>query len=129
MQIKKVSYSALVNLGDYQNERIGMVADLEEGDSPEQVIEALRERTQPLKGASANALDTRRYKLQSEVRELERKLSDYQNRWNQAAEFLRAQGLKPDAPDFPPFGNLLNAAPEVDAEFVEDEYDEDEDDN
>ena len=33
--------------------------------------------------------------------------------WNRTAEFLRTQGIKPDAVDMPPFTNLL---PEVKAE-------------
>ncbi|MGG6296292.1 hypothetical protein ACQ4M4_18030 [Leptolyngbya sp. AN02str] len=130
MKITKVYYSRLANLGNYSNERISMRADLDEGDSPEEVIEHLRGRVVPLCGENAQELDTKRYRLQDMVSELKRKLEDYQQKWDQAAEFLRAQGIKPDAPNFPQFTNLLPSATEdsrvIDGEIDEEDY-EDED--
>lgn len=130
MQIIRVTYSALANLGDYSNERIGMIANLESGESPEEVIQQLKKRVTALCGPRFEKLRDQRWQLESEIDQLERKLRNYESQWNQAAEFLRAQGIKPDAPKFPQFTNLLPAIAEEQSSIVEAEYDdEDEEDD
>lgn len=132
-KITKVFYSALANLGDYQNERVGMYATLEEGETPEAAIEELKNRVAPLCGPKLQNLRSEKYRLESAIDELQRKLADYENQWNAAAEFLRAQGIKPDAPNFPTFNNLLPAANisheesgVVEGEYEEDDYEDEE---
>ena len=44
MRVKEVVYSRLFNIGDYSNERIGFKAEIEDGETPEQVIGQLVER-------------------------------------------------------------------------------------
>lgn len=131
MKIVKVSYSALANLGDYQNERVGMVAILDEGDSPEDVVLALKEKVTPLCDMRLGVYREEAYRLRASIEELRTKLAKYQDQWNQAAEFLRAQGIKPDAPNFPQFTNLLpssNLQEEIaTSEFIEDSDDDPDD--
>lgn len=110
MKITTVGYARLNNLGDYQNERIEMQAQLEEGETPEQVLQDLKERVLAECKPSARQLDDRRWDLINEIDKLERKLADYQRKWNAAAQFLIAQGIKPDAPMFPDLAGLLPAA-------------------
>lgn len=129
MKIYRVMYSALVNLGDYQNERLGMTAILDEDESPEDAINQLRERIKPLGGMRLQRYYEVRHEMKHQIHELERKLKEYERRWNSAAEFLRAQGIKPDVPDFPQLINLLEPAIEneesgvYEGEFDSDDYD------
>ena len=107
MKIKTVHYLATINLGNYSNEKIGFVADIEDGETPEQVLEALRQKAREC--SLPNSEETYRiiYKAQSELRDLERKLNKARTEWNATAEFLRTQGIKADAPSMPSFTNLL----------------------
>lgn len=43
MQVTSVSYGKTFNLGDFESERIDMSAELSEGDTPEGVLEELKE--------------------------------------------------------------------------------------
>lgn len=130
MKITRVTYSAVVNLGDYQNEQLGMTARLEDGEDPAQVIEELRAKIEPLKGSNANALDQKRYRLRDEVQTLERKLERLRLQWEQTAQFLKAQGIQTDPPTFPNFDNLLLPGNiEVIAHNDEDEEEEEDEDD
>lgn len=110
MQIKVVHYSALINLGNYNNEKIGFTAELGEGETPEQVIEALRQKIKDIAGLNAEEVERLLYKGRKEIEELERKMRKARQQWDATAEFLRAQGIKTDATDMPQFTHLL---PEV----------------
>jgi hypothetical protein len=125
MKITKVYYSALANLGDYNNERIGMTAILEPDENPEQAVQQLRERVIPLCGPKLRELRDLKWELSSKIGELKQKLADYQRQWDSAAEFLRAQGIKPDAPNFPQFDKLLSPSPiQEESSVIEGEMDE-----
>lgn len=121
MKIKTVHYSALLNLGDYNNERIGFTVELNEEDSIEEVITRLKEKVQSNASLNANKVRAALYKGKEELQELEQKVIKARRQWEQIAEFLRAQGIKPDAPPMPEFSMLL---PEVkdEAEEFEGEY-------
>ena len=43
MKCKEISYDRTFNLGNYRSEKIGIVYELEEGDTPEKAIEASRQ--------------------------------------------------------------------------------------
>lgn len=130
MKIKKVTYSALVNLGDYQNERIGMVAHLEEGDSPDAAIEELRRRVTEISGPRLADMQTKRWELRNELRDLESQLQTTRESWVRTAEFLKAQGIRSDPPEFPEFVKLLNPAAVEEVEVVEaEEYEDDDGDD
>lgn len=44
MKIKKISYEMLFNMGEYQNEKIGFTAELEDSDTPEKSFLLLKEK-------------------------------------------------------------------------------------
>ncbi len=117
MKIKTVHYSALINLGNYNNEKIGFTADIEENETVESTIEALRLKVKEMGGVDAdkmyNEIRDKRYQLG----ELERKVKKATEEWNALAEFLRSQGIKKDVVDMPMFTNLL---PEVKQEQITD---------
>lgn len=113
MKIDRVTYHYLVNLGDYQNERIELSAVLEEGESPEEAISKLKEQVLAIAGEKWQTLEDQRYELAKQVRDLEKKLKKAQADWDAMAEFLRTQGIKPDAPTSPVFTNLLPSSQEV----------------
>lgn len=110
MKITTVHYSALINLGDYSNEKIGFTAQVGEDDSIEQTIEQLRQKVIDHGGISASKLFDKMDRLKGELYELERKVKNATQKWDATAEFLRAQGIKPEASSMPQFDNLL---PEV----------------
>ena len=99
MKITLVHFSALVNTGNYENEKVGLDAQPEDGETVEQVVEALKD----LVFAQLNQTDKlqARRELLWEIRELEDKVAEARANWEKTAEFLRAQGIRPDAPDMP----------------------------
>ena len=118
-----VHYSALINLGNYSNEKIGFSAELSEGESVEETIELLRQKIKEVAGLNAEECDQLLYRGRREIKDLERKLQKARQEWNATAEFLRAQGIKPDANDMPLFTRLLpevKAESSVDGEIVDD---------
>lgn len=107
MKIKTIHYLATINLGNYSNEKIGFVADIDDGETPEQVIEALRQKARECSLPKVEDVFESIYKAQSELRDLNVKLNKARTEWNATAEFLRTQGIKADAPSMPSFTNLL----------------------
>lgn len=118
MKIITVEYSALVNLGNYNNEKIGFTAQLQDGETPEQVVEALRNKVKEIAGPEADELYHQMSEGQYKLRKLNRQIEEATAKWNSTAEFLRTQGLKPEAPDMPMFTNLL-PEPQIKEEQVE----------
>ena len=116
MQIKVVTYSALLSLGNYQNERIGFQVRLDEGETAEQAIEALRQKVCDVGGTNADIMYRQMRDRRDELAEIERKIKKATEEWNATAEFLRTQGIKPEAPNMPQLTNLL---PSIKAENVE----------
>lgn len=121
MKITHVEFSALFSLGNYSNEKVGLRAALEEGDTVEDVIEKLRWQCVANSAGKgrAESLYGDIYASERALRELNEKITHATEQWNQVAEFLRAQGIKPDAPNLPAMPTLAPGKPdEVDAEFV-----------
>ncbi|MEH1874487.1 hypothetical protein [Nostoc sp.] len=110
-------------MGDYSNERVGFTVELEEGDTVKDVVDDLRQQAITAIGPKSEEVYNQNRKLRSENRELQERTNKLRSEWDATAEFLRAQGIKPEAPSMPQFDRLLNAAkPEsqsVAAEFVE----------
>lgn len=71
MIIKTVHYSALLNLGNYNNERIGFTAQLEDGESPESAIDKLRSKVEEVGGVNAQEMYENIYQKQQELKNLE----------------------------------------------------------
>lgn len=121
MKTTHVEFSALFNLGDYNNEKLGFRVQLEEGDDIAQVVEELRDRAIGLSAGEgvAKEMYERIYSRQRALKELERKIVDATEQWNQVANFLRAQGINPEAPNLPSLPALAPGQPdEVEAELV-----------
>lgn len=118
MKITKVVYHALFNLGDYENEKIELSAQLEEGETPEEVVPKLRERVTALAQPKQGEMWNQRYELEQEIKQLEKRLAESRTSWNATAEFLRTQGIKSEMPDMPEFKKLLNPAASEHTEVV-----------
>lgn len=110
MEIKQIHAHFLISIGNYSNERIGFSVELEEGESPEQAVAQLREKAKAIVGQPADELYSKKHRMESAIRELDRKLASLRKEWDATAEFLKAQGIRPDAPSMPQFNNLLVAA-------------------
>ncbi len=138
MKIKRLHAHFLITTDNYQNERVGFSVELSEGENVEEVVSLLRTKAAEAIGESADKLIKKRRDLSWDCKELETKLSKLREEWDATAQFLKAQGLNPDAPSMPQFSKLLNAV-KVDAETViteivdeekyedEDEFEDDED--
>jgi hypothetical protein len=131
MKIVSVHYAALVNTGNYENEKIGLTAQIEEGDTVQSVVTALREQT--FTHLDQKDKLARRYDLINQVQDLERQVERARAEYEQVSAFMTAQGLKADMPSFPVLRRAIEAAPPDVTETVRIEesevYEEDEDTN
>lgn len=116
MIIKTISYSCLTNLGNYENERIEAIAEIAPDDDPAMELDDLKDWVHERCGfhEKYKAMRDRYDLLKGKLDKLEQRLKLAHETWNQTAEFLRAQGLRPDAPDFPI--QMLPALPEAKAD-------------
>jgi chromosome segregation ATPase len=103
MKITTIRYASLANLGNYENERIELEAQLEEGEDWESALEKLKHNCH----LKLNNLDEY-YKYCRQYREAKDKLSEIAKelqkayeQWQETSNFLIAQGLKPSVPAFP----------------------------
>jgi hypothetical protein len=121
--------------GRESRERIGFTIEMGRYDTVDSVVEQLREKAKSQCGEHYNIYYRQRCELIGEVRELENKLKTLRAEWDATADFLRTQGLNPQAPSMPQFERLLKAAAgdiAVEAEVVEEDddcYDDDDDDD
>lgn len=115
MQIKTIHYSALINLGNYNNERIGFTAEIAPDESIPDVLAELRQRVVTNASLDAEKVQQTLYDGRNKLKDLESKIHKATAEWNAIAEFLRAQGIKPESPNMPQFTNLL---PEIKSDRV-----------
>ena len=103
MKITTLTYSYLGNLGDYQNERVEATVEVPENATPESVLQELKEWVHSQTHSQKKYFEALDKYLQQkdQLKRIESRLNKAKEKWNQTAEFLRAQGIKPDAPDFP----------------------------
>lgn len=118
MKLKTVTYSALGNMGNYQNERIELSAELEEGETYTEVLEKLK------KGVHAKLKSQDEYwetckkfdQANKDLKAILAKLEAAKKNWELVSEFLKAQGIKTDSAEFPTLAALPEA---VEGELVE----------
>lgn len=111
MKIKQIHAHFLISIGNYSNERIGFTVEFEEGtETITQVVENLRQKAREAVGQPADETYSEIYKAEQQCREIKTKLAKLRSEWDATAEFLKAQGIKPDAPSMPQFNKLLQAA-------------------
>ncbi len=106
-KITSVYYSVSIDIGSHSNERMGFTAQIGEDDNIKQVVEQLRQKVIEHGGISARELFDKILQRKNELRELEQKVRSATHKWDATAEFLRAQGIKPEASYMPQFDNLL----------------------
>lgn len=126
MKIKTLHAHFLISIGSYSNERIGFSVEVDNEESIEEIVSNLREKAKKIVGKKADELYDERNKIYRECADLERKLNTLRKEWDATAEFLKAQGLNPQAPSMPQFRNLLTAVT-VESEVVTEQEDEDDD--
>ena len=87
MTVVKVHYSVLVNLGDFNNERIGFVKEVKPDDNVQDAINELRELAKACGCPRLKDLYIAQTKAVEELRQIERKLKNKTEEWNQMASF------------------------------------------
>lgn len=113
MKIQQIHAHFLISIGNYSNERIGFTVEFdEENDSISDVVETLREQARAVVGRPADEIYTEIHQAEYQCREIKAKLAKLRTEWDATADFLKAQGIKPEAPSMPQFSKLLNAATE-----------------
>lgn len=95
MQITSVNYSRLVSTGDYENEKVGAVANVDEGQDAATVLSELRAWVN-----EGLTLDSKRRDTADQLRDAEWRLRNVKDelrnaskRWAMAKEFLKLHGL------------------------------------
>lgn len=84
INITSVNYSKLVNLGNYENEKIAAWATVEDGQKPEEVLDGLRSWVDEQAG--------KRGGLRDELSELERSIQDLQWKKRQLTDEMLNMG-------------------------------------
>lgn len=95
MLITQVSYSRLVSTDDYENEKVGAVANVDDGQDATEVLSELRAWVN-----EGLTLDSKRKDTEDQLRDIEWRLrsakSELHNatkRWAAAKDFLKLHGL------------------------------------
>ncbi len=104
MKITTVSYEAIANLGNYENEKIKLEAVVEDGDNWEECLEKIRDNVHEQLKNQEKYKDycDRFHEHKRKLEELQEKVQQAQTQWEQASNFLVAQGWnKADVPPFP----------------------------
>jgi hypothetical protein len=134
MKIVSATYGGTFSTGNYENQKLSLSAQLEDGDTAESVITALKEKVCQMAGPSAEQQWREQRRMEKVLFDLGKKVEQAKKEWETAAQFLQAQGIKTDMPDFPALKLLLptQTTPTPDAEMVsvqeiDDECEEDED--
>ncbi|MEG3439892.1 hypothetical protein V0288_22385 [Pannus brasiliensis CCIBt3594] len=120
MKYRTVSYGYVKNSGNYENERIFLEAELEEGESYETVLEQLKKEVHTSLNDFEDYYKREREmrQLKNEIAELIEKREEARNLYEATRSFLETQGLKTDMPPFPQHKGYLT--PAIEAENVDD---------
>lgn len=123
--ITVVKYGALVNLGNYENEKVELEAELEDGQDYQEVLEDLKLKVRSNLHSQQHYYDycNRYNKAQRKLKDIEEKLQKAYDQWEETSNFLIVQGLKSEVPKFPiERQNLITAGlEEVEVELENDE--------
>ena len=90
MKILTVEYSRLKSFGMYENEKIGYVAQVEEGETPEQVLTALKAAVETDLGLYEvrDNIKSEIYVLRADRDQMARETKEMEARFNAAKAFL-----------------------------------------
>jgi hypothetical protein len=132
MQVKSYSVQFTLPTERGNQEKIEYRFVLEDGENLKEEVNKFREQAVLVCGRPSHEMYARRQELEYACDELTLKLTKLRNEWDATAEFLRKQGINPEAPNLPQFDKLLKAATGVEetviAEFDDDEEEEYEED-
>lgn len=109
MKITTIEYRRLVTFGHYENQAVGAIGTVEEGDTPEAALDRLKEfvADQLAKIMVMNQLqrdaESERYHFENQKREHERELAQLKDRWERAKAFLEKFGVPTGPHDDIPF--------------------------
>lgn len=99
MKIERVSYAKLFNLGNYENERVELTAELDYDDGHLETLRALKDEVEGIGASHAAERGANRdasYKEYGAAARLERINADIvvaEVRWKKALELLQKHGL------------------------------------
>ncbi|NWJ94553.1 MAG: hypothetical protein HXX20_02125 [Chloroflexi bacterium] len=88
MKITEVRIEMLFNLGNYENKKIGLSAELAEGESPAEAMALLEEELVKQAGSSAISNLTRRRGFIKELGDLEYKINKARAEWAKVEAFM-----------------------------------------
>jgi hypothetical protein len=93
--IHAVHYQKLVSLGNYENERVGVWAQVREGDTAEQTLQGLRTWVDAQLGQHREVqdLESQLYRLRHEKTALEGSVEHARTNYEKAKAFVEGMGL------------------------------------
>ena len=107
MKLKTLTYQISTDIyGEpYEKQKrtdtVSFVAELDADDVETEVAAQLKEKAIACLEESTKTLDSQRCNLRWEIKKLQDKCTRSRGNWERVQEFLKAQGIRPDAPDFP----------------------------
>lgn len=114
-KITQVSYCSLANLGNYENEKIELVAELKEGEDWETTLDNLKHKVHSKLNNEDEYLQNQYkiYEAKKQLQELKQQIETAQDTYNRVAHFMVAQGLKTEMSEFPALPKMLSASSDV----------------
>ena len=129
--MQKVQYTIEANFSEYNcfRESFTFTLEISQQKTLRQAVDEIRQNLANQFGENYRREIQKRIKLEEELRELQLKIDEAKTKWERTKEFLTAQGIRTDVPDFPNFNNYLlpSSQETVDAEIEDEDEDEDDD--
>ncbi|MFB2878701.1 hypothetical protein [Floridanema aerugineum] len=117
MRIDKIHYQLNCVVGSGLSESFTFIVEPELGDSLDNNFAELRDWAHKVKMPSENDIYHKIQKGQQALRELDARIEEKKQQWNEMRTFLIAQGINPNAPEMPlPLKSLPQA---IDGEIVD----------
>ncbi len=117
MRIDKIYYRLNTNLSHSASENFTLVAEPEEDDSIGDCFAQLREWAKQAKLPTESEIYNKLERGRNALEELEQRIEEKKQQWEEMRTFLIAQGINPNAPGMPLPLKVLPQA--VDGEIVE----------
>lgn len=100
MKITSVQYGRLVNLGNFENEKLSAWATVEEGETPEEALAKVtafieaQAGTRQQQESQVEQTAAKLNRMESDKHQMEREIKEMRDTWRKARAFIKAVGLE-----------------------------------
>jgi len=124
-KVRQVQYTIEGNFHEYGvfRENFTFTLEISQQKTLRQAVDEIRQELANQFGSDYRREINKRIKLEEEIKELQSKIDEAKTKWESTQQFLAAQGIRTDTPDFPNFNNYLlpSSKETVDAEIEDEE--------